>query len=84
MAGSDALGCFLLQLKCDFLVCDQDHAYLFRNAQNCEDAAERLQRFVHWKVSFEETFHRGFVILALNVYRLRDKSKPYRFSSFVI
>jgi hypothetical protein len=80
MAGSDALGCFLLQLKCDLLVC----AYLFRNAQNCEDAAERLQRFVHWKVSFEETFHRGFVILALNVYRLRDKSKPYRFSSFVI
>jgi hypothetical protein len=24
----------------------------------CEDAAQRLQRFVHWEVPFEETFHR--------------------------
>jgi hypothetical protein len=25
---------------------------------NREDAAQRLQRFVHWEASFEETFHR--------------------------
>jgi hypothetical protein len=63
-AGSDALRFrekrLLLQLKCDFLVDDQDHTYSFRNARNCEDAAQRLQRFVHWEVSFEETFHRSF------------------------
>jgi hypothetical protein len=53
---------FLLQLKCDLLVGGQNHAYLFRNARNREDAAQRLQRFVHWEVSFEETFHRGFFL----------------------
>jgi hypothetical protein len=50
-AGSDALGfceeSFLLQLKCDLLVGGQDRAYSFRNARNREDAAQRLQRFVH-------------------------------------
>jgi hypothetical protein len=51
----DALGfreefLILLQLKCHLLVAPQDHAYLFRNARNCEDAAQRLQRFVHWEV----------------------------------
>jgi hypothetical protein len=60
-AGSDALGFreerLLLQLKCDFLVDDQDHTYSFQNARNCEDAAQRLQRFVHWEVSFEASFH---------------------------
>jgi hypothetical protein len=29
----------------------QDSAYSFLNARNREDAAQRLQRFVHWKVS---------------------------------
>jgi hypothetical protein len=37
-----------------------------------EDPVQRLQRFVHWKVSFEATFHRRFVVLALNV---RHRSK---------
>jgi hypothetical protein len=49
----------LLQLKCDHLIHGQDRAYSFRNARNREDAAQRLQRFVHWEVSFEETFHRS-------------------------
>jgi hypothetical protein len=39
----------LLQLKC---------GYSFRNARNREDAAQRLQRFVHCEVFFKETFHR--------------------------
>jgi hypothetical protein len=56
----------LLQLKCDLLVGGQDRAYSFRNARNREDAAQRLQRFVHWKVSFEETFHCRFAVLALS------------------
>jgi hypothetical protein len=68
--------CLLLQLKCDLLVGGQDHAYSFRNARNREDAAQRLQKSVRWKVSFEETFHRRFTVLALNVHRLRHKSKP--------
>jgi hypothetical protein len=42
-------------------------AYLFRNARNREDAAQRLQ-IVHWELSFEETFHRRFAVLALNVH----------------
>jgi hypothetical protein len=50
------------------LVGGQDRAYSFRNTRNREDAAQRLQRFVHWEVSFEETFHRSFVLLALNVH----------------
>jgi hypothetical protein len=54
-AGSDALGfreeCLLLQLKCD-LIGGQDYAYSFRNARNHEDAAQRLQRFVHWRQPF--------------------------------
>jgi hypothetical protein len=33
----------LLQLKCDLLVGGQDRAYVFRNARNREDAAQRLQ-----------------------------------------
>jgi hypothetical protein len=53
--GSDAFGfheeCLFLQLKCDLLVGGQDHAYSFRNARNGEDAAQRLQRFVHWEIS---------------------------------
>jgi hypothetical protein len=40
-----------------------------------KDAAQRLQRFVLWEVSFEETFHRRFIVLALNVHGLRHKSK---------
>jgi hypothetical protein len=31
-------------------------------------------------VSFEETFHRRFAVLALNVHGLRNRSKPHRFS----
>jgi hypothetical protein len=50
----------LLQLKYDLIGSDQDRAYLFRNARNGEDAAQRLQRFVHWEVSFEETLHCRF------------------------
>jgi hypothetical protein len=57
----------LLLLKCDLLIGGQDRAYSFRNARNHEDAAQRLQRFVHWEV------------LALNVHGLRHRSKPYRF-----
>jgi hypothetical protein len=70
----------LLQLKCDLLIGAQDRAYSFRNGRNREDAAQRLQRLAHWEVSFEETFHRRFAVLALNVHGLRDGSKPYRFS----
>jgi hypothetical protein len=79
-------GFLLLQLKCDLLVSGQDRAYPFRGARNREDAAQRLQRFMHWEVSFEEIFHRRFAVLALNVHGLRHRSKPYRFSSgwFVI
>jgi hypothetical protein len=77
--GSDALGfleeCFLLQLKCYLLIGGQDHAYSFRNARKREDAAQSLQRFVHWAVSFEATFHRRFAMLALNVDWLRHRSK---------
>jgi hypothetical protein len=62
---------FLLQLKCDLLIGGQDRAYSFRNL---EDAAQRLQRFVHWGVSFEETFHPSFAVLALNVHGLRHTS----------
>jgi hypothetical protein len=65
----------LLQLKCDLLVGGQDRAYSFRNAQNREDAAQRLQKFVHWEVSFEEIFHSRFAVLSLNVHGLRHKSK---------
>jgi hypothetical protein len=68
----------LLQRKCDLFVGGQDSAYLFRNARNREDAAQRLQRFVLWEVSFEETFHRRFAVLALNVHGLRHRSKPCR------
>jgi hypothetical protein len=70
----------LLQLKCDLLVGGQDCAYSFRNARNREDAAQRLQRLMHWEVSFKETFHRRFAVLALNDHGLRHRSKPYRFS----
>jgi hypothetical protein len=34
---------------CDLLVVGQNRAYSFRNARNCEDAAQRLQRLVHWE-----------------------------------
>jgi hypothetical protein len=61
----------LLQLKCDLLVGDKDRVYSFQNTRNREDAAQRLQRFVHWEVSFEETFYRRFAVLALNVHWLR-------------
>jgi hypothetical protein len=61
----------LLQLKCDLLVDSQDRAYSFQNARNCEDAAQRLQMFVQWKVSIEETFYHRFAVLALNVHELR-------------
>jgi hypothetical protein len=46
----------LLQLKCDLLIGGQDRAYSFRNARNREDAAQRLQRFVHWEVSLRKLF----------------------------
>jgi hypothetical protein len=46
----------LLQLKCDVLVNGRNRAYAFRNVRNREDAAQRLQRFVHWEVSFQKTF----------------------------
>jgi hypothetical protein len=36
------------------LVGGQDRFYSFRNARNREDAAQRLQRFEYWEVSFEE------------------------------
>jgi hypothetical protein len=78
-AGSDALEfheeCLLVQLKCDLLVGSQHHAYSSRNARNREDATQRVQRFVYWEVSFEATFHRRFVVLALNVHGLRHRSK---------
>jgi hypothetical protein len=60
----------LLQLKCDLLLDSQDRAYSFRKARNREDAAERLQKFVHWEVSFEATFHRRFAVLARIVHGL--------------
>jgi hypothetical protein len=53
---------------------------LIRNARNHEDAAQRLQRFAHWEVFFEETFHRRFAMLALNVHGLHHRSKSYRSS----
>jgi hypothetical protein len=58
----------LLQLKCDLLVGGQERANSFRNARNREDAAQRLQRFVH-----RETFHRRFAVLALNIHGLLVK-----------
>jgi hypothetical protein len=60
----------LLQLKCDLLLDSQDRAYSFRKSRNREDAAERLQKFVHWEVSFEATFPRRFAVLALIVHGL--------------
>jgi hypothetical protein len=45
----------LLQLKSD-LVGDHDRAYSFRNARNREDAAQRLQSFVHGKYPLRKTF----------------------------
>jgi hypothetical protein len=49
MAGSQFREEFLLlQLKYDRLVGRQDRDNSFRNARNREDAAQRLQRFVHW------------------------------------
>jgi hypothetical protein len=59
----------------------RDRANSFRNSRNREDAAQRLHRFVHWEVPFEETFHRRFALLALNVHVLRHRSRPYQFSS---
>jgi hypothetical protein len=70
----------LLQLKCDVLVGGQVRAFSLRNARNHEDAIQRLQRFVHSEVSFEETFHGRFAVLALNIHGLRHRSKPYRIS----
>jgi hypothetical protein len=32
------------------------------------------------EVSFQETFHGRFAVLALNVHGVRHRSKPYRFS----
>jgi hypothetical protein len=72
-AGSDALECRLLQLKCD-LVGGQDHAHSFRTPE--------IAKMLHtvYKGScigqyalrrFEETFHRRFAALALNVHALR-------------
>jgi hypothetical protein len=37
----------LLQLKCDVLIGGQDRTNAFRNTRNREDAAQRLQKFVH-------------------------------------
>jgi hypothetical protein len=72
--------CSPLQLKCDLLVGGQDRADSFRNARNREDAAQRLQMFVHREISLEETFHRRFAVLALNVHGLDHRSKPCRLS----
>jgi hypothetical protein len=59
-AESDALGfreeCSLLQLKCDLLVGSQDHAYLFQNARNREDAVQSLQRFEVSKYPLRQLF----------------------------
>jgi hypothetical protein len=66
----------LLQLKCDLLVGGQDRAYSFRNARNRENAAQRLQRLVRSEVSFEETSHSRFAVVALNLHGLRHRSKP--------
>jgi hypothetical protein len=66
----------LLQLKCDLLVGSQDRANAFLNR---EDAAQRLQKFVHWEVFFEETFHCRFAVLALNIHGLRHKSNHIGF-----
>jgi hypothetical protein len=52
----------------------------FFSARNREDAAQRLQKFVYWEVSFEETFHCKFAVLAWKVHGLHHRSKPYRFS----
>jgi hypothetical protein len=48
---------------------------VLRNARNREDAAQRLQRFVHWEVSFEETFHHRFAAVALDIHGLHHRSK---------
>jgi hypothetical protein len=69
-----------LQLKCNVLVGGQASVYSFRNARNREDAAQRLQRFVRWEVSFQETFHCRFALLALNVQGLCHRTRPYQFS----
>jgi hypothetical protein len=61
----------------DLIVGGQDRAYSFQNARNREDAAQRLQTLVHGEVSFEETFHRRFAVLALNVHGLRRTSNNH-------
>jgi hypothetical protein len=69
--------CLFLKVKYDLHVGGQDSAYSFRNARNREDAAQRLKRFAHWAVSFEEALHRRFDVLVVNVHELRHRSKPY-------
>jgi hypothetical protein len=54
--------------------------FIWKLPKSRRGSTQRLQRFVHWEESFEETFHRGFAVLALNVHGLRHRSKPYRFS----
>jgi hypothetical protein len=50
------------------LVGGRDRTYSFRDARNRENAAQRLQRFLQWERSLEETFHRRFAMLPLNVH----------------
>jgi hypothetical protein len=59
----------------------RDQKGLFELAER-KDAGQRSQRFcaLGWEVSFEETFHRRFAVLAQNVHGLHHRSKPYQFS----
>jgi hypothetical protein len=50
LAGDLQNGEYLFVADFRSLIGGQDRAYSFRNARNHEDAAQRLQRFVHWEV----------------------------------
>jgi hypothetical protein len=61
---------FLLQIKGDLSLAPRIALIYFETP---EDAAQRLQRFLHWEVRFEETFHCRFAVLALNGHGLRHR-----------
>jgi hypothetical protein len=65
---------FLLQLKCQIFSLALIHFETPKIAKMLHNV------YKVGEVSFEETFHRTFAVLALNVHGLRHRSKPCRFS----
>jgi hypothetical protein len=64
---------FLLQLKCQIFSLALIHFETPKIAKMLHNV------YKVWQVSFEETFHRRFAVLVLNVHGLHHRSKPYRF-----